>query len=195
MNFFDSAEGKWFRKLLETSMVERPGKPISINATAVAQMCSADPKSAQVAMQLLAQQLNEKLKGQPVSDAEDVAGDQRLVLGTLFLAYCAVRHVEGNVSLGAIPKELQFIIDQYPIIMECMQFVTDHNERNSDKSLKDQNTNIQPTFSANEPSVKGKGRLCQFCKERPGKIEHRISPPMKVVEICVCDECSRSIIY
>ena len=195
MDFFDSAEGKWFRKLLETSLVERPDRPISINATVVTQMCGADPKSAQVAMQLLAQQLNEKLKGKPVSEAEDVAGNQRLVLGTLFHAYCTVRHVEGNIPFGTVPQEIQFIIEQYPIILDCARFVSERNTNINDKTMDNQNTNIQSTSPENELGDKNNGRLCQFCKKRLGRIEHRISPPMKVVEICVCDECSRSVMY
>jgi|GEM_PF-3557324 len=194
MDFFDSAEGKWFRKLLETGLVERPDRPLSINASVVAQMCSAEPKSAQVAMQLLAQQLNEKLKGKPVAEAEEIAGNQRLVLGSLFHAYCAVRHVEGNIPLGTVPQEIQFIIEQYPIVLECARFVSEKTHNLTTKP-NDKNTNVQSTSPKNEHRTKGEGRICQFCKKRPGKIEHRISPPMKVVEICVCDECSRNVMY
>lgn len=38
-------------------------------------------------------------------------------------------------------------------------------------------------------------RLCQRCNARSGKLEQRMSPPMRVVEVCLCEECSASIVY
>lgn len=59
------------------------------------------------------------------------------------------------------------------------------------------NTNIHPRdrgpSADDEP--RRSGLVCEFCKKRPGHREHRISSPMRPVEIIVCDECSRNIIF
>jgi len=125
----DSPYGLWLPKLLNDGLVERPGKPLAINATVVTEMCRVDPKSAQVAMQLLAQQLEENLKGRPVAEAEDFAAVQRLVLGTLFHSYCVARHFEAAIPLGSVPQELRWVLERYPLIAECAQFVSEYNAR------------------------------------------------------------------
>ena len=67
-------------------------------------------------------------------------------------------------------------------------------ECDSDKGPKTQNTNDQPVDSGGDSWV-GERKVCEICKKRPGKIEHRISPPMKIVVVCLCDECSRRVVY
>ena len=125
----DTPEGMWYRGLLEEALVERAGKPIAVDASVVVKMCRTDWKSAQAAMQLLAQQMNEDLQGKPVSEAEDIAGNQRLILGTLLLSYCTARHLEDGIPLGTVPQELRWILDTYPIILECTRFVSEYNSR------------------------------------------------------------------
>lgn len=67
-------------------------------------------------------------------------------------------------------------------------------QSDSEKHTKPQDTNIHP-IDTDDNSKFGKYKLCEVCKRRPGKIEHRISPPMKIVEVYLCDECSRNIVY
>ena len=59
------------------------------------------------------------------------------------------------------------------------------------------NTNIHPPddHSSADEDPQISGPVCQFCKKRPGHPEQRISAPMRLVEIIVCDECSKSVIY
>jgi hypothetical protein len=64
----------------------------------------------------------------------------------------------------------------------------------SDKGLKIQNTYVQPIGTEDDSGI-GNSKLCDICKKRPGKMEHRISPPMRMVEVCLCAECSRRTIY
>jgi hypothetical protein len=37
--------------------------------------------------------------------------------------------------------------------------------------------------------------LCEICKKRQGRIEYRISPPMKIIKVCLCSECSQKVVY
>jgi len=65
----------------------------------------------------------------------------------------------------------------------------------SEKQVKcDRNSNTHP-IETEEDSPAEDTQLCERCRKRPGKIEHRISPPMRIVEVCLCDECSRAVIY
>jgi hypothetical protein len=55
------------------------------------------------------------------------------------------------------------------------------------------NTNTRPVESVD--TTADNAMLCQICKKRPGKTEYRISPPMRMVEVRLCDQCSKSVIY
>ncbi|MFQ5787973.1 MAG: hypothetical protein ACE5H1_08320 [Thermodesulfobacteriota bacterium] len=85
--------------------------------------------------------------------------------------------------------------DRKSVTNEFEDFLdTIRNEPTADEEQKNKNTNIQPIDAGDDVKI-GKERLCSICKKRPGKIEHRISPPMKVVEVCICDECSPNVVY
>jgi hypothetical protein len=58
----------------------------------------------------------------------------------------------------------------------------------------DRNTNTHP-IETRETIPAQDAQLCDICKKRPGKIEYRISPPMRMVQVCLCDECSQRVIY
>jgi hypothetical protein len=66
---------------------------------------------------------------------------------------------------------------------------------NPEKTMKcDRNSNTHP-ITTGEDSPADDAHLCEMCKRRPGKIEHRISPPMRIVAVRLCDECSQRVIY
>jgi hypothetical protein len=85
-------------------------------------------------------------------------------------------------------KDERTVEDEFRQFLSGMETGLDTDRRNS---------NICPSVPSEPvdgtPAIAGP--VCQFCKKRPGHVEQRISPPMRVVEIVICDECSRSIIY
>ena len=95
---------------------------------------------------------------------------------------------------GKPPLKLQYFAVPTKYANNGLDYPINHKFGDSDKCPKNQNTNVQPINTEDDSGI-GKDRLCEICKKRPWKIEHRISPPMKVVEVCLCDECSRNVVY
>jgi hypothetical protein len=116
--FGDTAAAAWLTEVLHSAVREVSGGKNAVDMKLLISMCKAEPKSAQLAMQLLAMTLKEELGGSSIEEARGLAKDWRLVLGSIFTAYCFA--VGSNEK---IPPELKFIVCQHPIIVACGQFV------------------------------------------------------------------------
>ena len=86
-------------------------------ATAVS-MCASEPKGAQVAMQIWANDLRDQLGGKSVADAQGNAQTLRLLVGSTFIAYSISRN-----CLDDVPPELVPIVGMNSVIRESSEFV------------------------------------------------------------------------
>ncbi len=87
-------------------------------------MCKEEPKNAQIAIQLLAHELEKQLEEKGVAEAEGDAQTYRLLLGCLLMAYSVYR---GFPDL--VPPELEPTMRMHPVIMECADFVAADNQQ------------------------------------------------------------------
>jgi hypothetical protein len=101
--FADTAAGAWGAQLIDKAIRDIPGGRSVVDMNMVIGMCEADPKSAQVVMQLLSQELKNMLEGSPVSEAPvGPARYFRLMLGSVFMGYCVSRgFTDGRAYLSA----------------------------------------------------------------------------------------------
>lgn len=111
--FGDSAEHAWVVEFLDRCFPESGGR-VNADLQMAGAMCRAEPKSAQAAMQLLAQDLRLR---------DDLGPEQReflrFALGVLFTCYAGVAAAEGRCRPGALPPELEGHVRWNPEIIEC----------------------------------------------------------------------------
>ena len=124
MTFGDTAAAAWGAELINNVLRELPGGRSKVEMNLLIGMCRAEPKNAQITIQLLADALKKQLDGAPVSQAAGTGQTLRLLIGSTFLAYCVSRGMTTQV-----PPELEFIVGRYPIIMQCADFVSADQER------------------------------------------------------------------
>jgi len=117
--FGDTRHGVWLGELINNCLRELPGGRSSVDMNLLIHMCKDEPKNAQVSMQILAHDLQEKLGDDKVSQATEIGQTFRLLLGSLCAAYCVSREVYDGV-----PPELEQIIKWNPLIIECANFVS-----------------------------------------------------------------------
>ena len=94
MNAFgDSNYAAWFQEVINDCLIE-----VSDNKTAVDMnllvskfASNAEFKAGQVMLQMLATDLRKELNGRHISQATGDAMNLRLLIGSVFLAYCAAR--------------------------------------------------------------------------------------------------------
>jgi hypothetical protein len=124
MTFGDTAAAAWGAQLINNALRELPGGRSQVEMNLLIEMCRAEPKNAQMTLQLLADALKTQLDGAPVSQASGTGQTLRLLIGSTFLAYSVSREMTDQV-----PPELEFIVGRYPIIMQCADFVVGDQER------------------------------------------------------------------
>lgn len=122
--FGDTPAAAWYGDVLNNALRELPRGRSSVDMPLLVAMCKAEPKCAQITLQLLAAELKTQLHGMPVSDAAAEAQTTRLLIGAIFLAYCVSRD-----AVAELPEELAFIIRLNPLILECANFVSADNVR------------------------------------------------------------------
>ena len=93
MKFGDSAAGVWFKEVYDSCIRETSTGKWSIDMSHLVHKCLAEPKNAQITMQFLAQELRKKLAGCSVSEAPKDAWSDRLMLGSIYMAYAVSRDV------------------------------------------------------------------------------------------------------
>ena len=108
----DTPEHAWMLEF-STRCFPESGERVNADLNLAMAMCKAEPKCAQAAMQLLAQEIRSERLGKP----ETVFF--RFVLGVLFLAYVAVAHAEGRCASSDVPTELEMVLRWNPEIMAC----------------------------------------------------------------------------
>lgn len=118
-NFGDTPAAAWLAEIIKNVLRELPGGKSGVDMNLLINMCKGEPKHAQMAMQMLAYALKKDLGARPVSTATGLAQTHRLLLGSIFLAYCVSRDM-----INPIPPELEFILKWHPIVMQCAEFVS-----------------------------------------------------------------------
>ena len=123
MNFNESDAGVWLTQVINNCLRETGTNQSQIDMNLLVNMCRSEPKSAQVGMQFLAQELRKNLNGRPVSGAAGFGQTWRLMLGCILASYC--------VSWGhtdRFPPELEQILAFNPEIIGCFNFVMASNQ-------------------------------------------------------------------
>jgi len=123
--FGDTAAGVWLGEVINNCFRETGEDSAQVDMNLLMHLCKREPKNAQVAMQVLAQELRTELKGRPVSEASGMGLTHRLLVGCIYSAYCLAREV-----VGRVPLELEMIVKFNPEILECAVFVANSNEEN-----------------------------------------------------------------
>jgi hypothetical protein len=111
-------EFAWMMELMQRGFPE-VGAQITADVALIGSMCEAEPKSAQFAMQQLAQDVRHDTGTPDDSETAERLPIARFMLGALFLSYCAVAIADGRVPSGSYPPELAQIMRMYPEIQEC----------------------------------------------------------------------------
>jgi hypothetical protein len=121
----DHIYGVWIAEVVNDCVVENDERLAVDMNLLVAKLCGPNEfKAAQVYIQFLASDLEAYLNGRPVTEASGGQENNRLLLGCLAMAYCVAQQ-----TLDHYPVELQAIVDRYPVIEECVQFVSADNTR------------------------------------------------------------------
>ena len=116
--FGDTSVGAFIGEVINNCLREGDDR-LTVDMNLLVSMCRAEPKGAQVAMQVFAADLMRDLDGASVAQAAGNAMNLRLITAALFIAYCASReHVD------AVPPELAFAVSRYPVILECAAYVS-----------------------------------------------------------------------
>lgn len=123
LHFDETGAGAWLTEILQDCLRELPRKRSAVDMNLLIQKVRAEPKNAQVAMQLLAQELKRGVGDRPVSEAIGLDQTHRLLLGSLYSAYCVQRHLDDGHPLDQPPSELAQILRWHPIIVDCLNFV------------------------------------------------------------------------
>lgn len=111
-------------EIWQDCLLELPRKRSAVDMNLLIQKVRAEPENAQVAMQVLAQELKRGVGDRPVSEAIGLDQTHRLLLGSLYSAYCVYRHVDDGHPLNRKPPELEQILRWHPIIDECLDSLT-----------------------------------------------------------------------
>jgi len=109
----DSAEHSWLMEAINRAFSDSGGR-IAADMQLLMHMCFAEPKSAQYAMQFLAQEVQQRLGGKPVVQADASTGSFVTYLGAIAFAY-------GGVFVDAEGVgSLEWLTGMYPVIADCM---------------------------------------------------------------------------
>jgi hypothetical protein len=111
-------EYAWLMELMQRGFPET-GHRINADVQVIMSMCKAEPKSAQFAIQHLAQDVREARRQPKDPDAAERLPIAEFMLGALFLGYCALAMAEGRVPENRYPPELAFSMQLYPEIQQC----------------------------------------------------------------------------
>ena len=121
----DHMYGVWITEVLNDCVVDNDDRlAVDMNLLISKLSGPIEFKAAQVYIQLLASELEEHLRGRPVIEASEGKENNQLLLGCLAMAYCVAQR-----AFDQYPEELKAIVQRYPGIEECVQFVTADNNR------------------------------------------------------------------
>jgi hypothetical protein len=122
----DTERGVWFRELFADCLMDS-GDKIAVDISLLVGKCKAEPKNAQFAMQMIADRMVNELGDKTLGEGRELA-DEALILGSLYAAYVVYRNVEHKLPFGEVPEELKLIVARYPVIMQCVSYVTSKNK-------------------------------------------------------------------
>ena len=111
-------EFAWMMELMQRGFPE-VGDKIAADVPLIMSMCKAEPKSAQFAMQNLAQDVRNDGGNPGNPEAAERLPVARFMLGALFLTYWALAIDDRRVPAGHYPPELTQIMRMYPEIQQC----------------------------------------------------------------------------
>ena len=114
----ETQENAWLLECLDRGFPE-VGDRITADLNTIGAMCLAEPKPAQVAIQMLASEVR-NLRDAQTTDECSRLEFIRFALGAIFTVYAGVAVAEGWVKdIGVIPPELKMAVKFYPEIVEC----------------------------------------------------------------------------
>jgi hypothetical protein len=119
MRFGDSQAGTWFIEVVNDCVREAPNQTLKINMNLLVQKCKGGPENVPIVLSVRAKDLSRRPAGADVFEATGLAGSFRLLIGSIFLACCASR----GIFRRGIPKELDDLVMDNLIIMECVVFL------------------------------------------------------------------------
>lgn len=122
----DTPAGAWMLEMVENCCISQDGQD-AIDVRMMIKMCDAEPKSAQIVLQLYASGLTEKLGDISVKDAPPELAGERLIVGTLYMAYLISQIQGSGLPESVVSERLKPIRDLHPIIGECFKWVMDYN--------------------------------------------------------------------
>ena len=114
----ETPEFVWLQEV-SNEVLRDVGDRISADMNLLIHMCRSEPKSAQFALQWIAQELKSMLGDRSV-DAAQGALEKTLAfqLGAIGMAYAVSQTPPG--AEPTIPPELERLIQWHPLILECM---------------------------------------------------------------------------
>lgn len=123
----DTPDGVWLMEVMNDCLRDLPNNRTGVDMNLLVNKCRAEPKLAQFAMQMLAEEMKRMLGGRSVKDPPEEAVVSRLVLGSLFQGYCVARNIDAGLPIGEFPAELKHIVQRYPLIVECSNVLSEDN--------------------------------------------------------------------
>ncbi len=119
---FQNAQA-WLKQFLSTAWRDLPSEKFEVDLKAAMTMCGVDPKSARLAMDMVAHSLKDRLGSLSVSEAPaGTPQKQRLMLGAVFISYCVARGFNER-TVQTVPLEFGSLLWENPVILECANFV------------------------------------------------------------------------
>jgi hypothetical protein len=114
----ETPEFVWLQEV-SNEVLRDVGDRTSADMNLLIHMCRGEPKSAQFALQWLAQELNSMLNGRSVDAAEgSLEKTLAFQLGAIGIAYAVSQTPPGEDP--TVPPELETLIRWHPLIVECM---------------------------------------------------------------------------
>lgn len=115
----DSPAGVWLMEVMHDCVHELLDGTPSVDMNLLAKKCRGAPENVPLVLAVLAEDLNKRLDGGDLFKATGITGFWRLMVGAIFLAYCASR----GIFQRAISKELDSVVMSNLVIMECVDFL------------------------------------------------------------------------
>lgn len=116
--FIDSPHAIWIIEVINNCWRDTDENKAVIDINLLSIMVKSNPKKAQVAMQLLAEELDrEGINELNIETASGQAKNLRLLIGSIYIAYLNAR------STSQTPMEIELIILRYPSIIACANYI------------------------------------------------------------------------
>jgi hypothetical protein len=113
--FGETQYGVWLGEVLN-HCIRQDGAKVAVQMNLLYQKVKSEPECAQMAVQLLAQEIE-------ANPAKLVVW--RMALGSITLAYNMYRHNTFGDPIDQYPPELADFIQRHPVVVECVMYASD----------------------------------------------------------------------